>query len=64
MEHYYSPVYDMSKVIVKVVFQEIVQVIGEDKVYVVLADESTDINGNELMTIVIGYVYYEKLLQE
>ena len=47
---------DMAKAIVQVVLEEIVKEIGQDKIYAVLADESTDINSHELMTFVIRYI--------
>ena len=47
---------DMAKAIVKVVLDEIVNEVGIDKIYAILADEATDIIGQELMTIVIRYV--------
>ena len=46
----------MAKAIVKVVLDEIVKEVGIDKIYAILADEATDITGQEQMTIVIRYV--------
>ena len=47
---------DMAKAIVMVVLDEIVKEVGEDKIFAVLADEATDVTGQERMTIVIRYV--------
>ena len=46
----------MGKTIVKVVLEQIVVEIGDDKIYAILADEATDIRGKDFMTIVICYV--------
>ena len=47
---------DIAKAIVMVVLDEIVKEVGEDKIFAVLADEATDVTGQERMTIVIRYV--------
>ena len=47
---------DIAKAIVLVVLQEIAKEIGSEKIYAILADEATDVNVNESMTVVICYV--------
>ena len=47
---------DIAKSIVLVVLEEIAKEIGSGKIYGILADEATDVNVNESMTVVICYV--------
>ena len=49
---------DMADAIILVVLEQIVIEVGEDKMYVIIADECTDVTGNDSIPVVIQYVNY------